>query len=126
MALQFVSRTHLFFSAGKDGQVKQWDADNFENVVTLKGHHGQVWTLAVSEDGKYVATAGHDRSIRLWQRTQEPLVLEDEREMEREAEAEQVDNSFQFYCSVFFSLTSLHLFLINLKSCSLRSSFFLQ
>jgi len=102
MALQFVSRTHLFFSAGKDGQVKQWDADNFENVVTLKGHHGQVWTLAVSEDGKYVATAGHDRSIRLWQRTQEPLVLEDEREMEREAEAEQVDNSFQFYCSVFF------------------------
>jgi len=112
MALQFVSRTHLFFSAGKDGQVKQWDADNFENVVTLKGHHGQVWTLAVSEDGKYVATAGHDRSIRLWQRTQEPLVLEDEREMEREAEAEQVGNSFQFYCSVFFLLRHCIFFLL--------------
>lgn len=90
MALQFVSKTHLFFSCAKDGKLKEWDADNFENIVTLSGHHGQVWTLAVSDDGKYVATAGHDRSIRLWERTQEPLVLEDERETEREAEADQV------------------------------------
>ena len=90
MGLQFISKTHLFFSCGKDGKVKQWDADNFENVITLTGHHGQVWTLAVSEDGKYVCTAGHDRSLRLWERTQEPLVLEDERETQREAEADQV------------------------------------
>lgn len=33
--------------------------------------------------GAWVATCGQDRSIRLWQRTQEPLVLEDEREEER-------------------------------------------
>ncbi|EFX65972.1 hypothetical protein DAPPUDRAFT_16635, partial [Daphnia pulex] len=70
-----VSKTHLFFSCGKDGKLKQWDADNFENITTLSGHHGQVWTLAVKKDGKYVSTAGHDRSIRLWERTQEPLVL---------------------------------------------------
>lgn len=89
LGLQFVSKTHLFFSCGKDGKLKQWDADNFENITTLSGHHGQVWTLAVSEDGKYVGTAGHDRSIRLWERTQEPLVLEDERETQREAEADQ-------------------------------------
>jgi len=74
--------------------VKQWDADNFENVVTLTGHHGEIWTLAISSDGKFVATAGHDRSIRLWQRTSEPLVLEDERETEREAEADLVNNCF--------------------------------
>jgi len=88
MGLHFVANTHLFFSCAKDGKVKQWDADNFENVVTLKGHHGEIWTLAVSGDGKYVASAGHDRSIRLWERTSEPLVLEDERETEREAEAD--------------------------------------
>ncbi|EFX77767.1 hypothetical protein DAPPUDRAFT_53813 [Daphnia pulex] len=84
-----VSKTHLFFSCGKDGKLKQWDADNFENITTLSGHHGQVWTLAVKKDGKYVSTAGHDRSIRLWERTQEPLVLEDDRETQREAEADQ-------------------------------------
>lgn len=80
--------------------MKQWDADNFENITTLSGHHGHVWTLAVSEDGKYVSTAGHDRSIRLWERTQEPLVLEDERETQREAEADQVCWLFSFYFSV--------------------------
>lgn len=100
LGLQFVSKTHLFFSCGKDGKLKQWDADNFENITTLSGHHGQVWTLAVSEDGKYVGTAGHDRSIRLWERTQEPLVLEDERETQREAEADQV-------CWLFFFVLPL-------------------
>lgn len=82
--------------------MKQWDADNFENIITLSGHHGHVWTLAVSEGGKYVCTAGHDRSIRLWERTKEPLVLEDEREMQREAEADQVGWSF----SIFHSLST--------------------
>ena len=81
--------------------MKQWDADNLENITTLSGHHGQVWTLAVSEDGKYVSTAGHDRSIRLWERTQEPLVLEDERETQREAEADQV--FLFFHLLLFFS-----------------------
>lgn len=74
------------------GKVKQWDADNFENVVTLTGHHGEIWALTVTGDGKFVVTAGHDRSIRLWERTSEPLVLEDERETEREAEADLVNN----------------------------------
>ena len=31
---------------------------------------------------------GHDKTLRLWEKTQEPLVLEDERETEREAEDE--------------------------------------
>ena len=94
MGLQFVSKTHLFFSCSKDGKLKQWDADHFENVVTLEGHHSQIWTLAVSADGRFVASSSHDRSIRLWERTQEPLVLEDERETEREADADKVVHDF--------------------------------
>lgn len=135
MGLQFVSKTHLFFSCAKDGKLKEWDADNFENVITLPGHHGSVWALAVSEDGKFVATAGHDRSIRLWERTSEPLVLEDERETEREAEADQVllqfrnksqgipvRNSFSYtfdgihsasFCQVLFATLHLEAFRIG-------------
>lgn len=101
MSVQFVSKTHLFFSCGKDGKVKQWDADNFENVITLAGHHGHVWSLAVSDDGKYVCSAGHDRSLRLWNRTQEPLVLEDERETQREAQADQVRAPFIVFTFVW-------------------------
>lgn len=114
--LQFVSKTHLFFSCARDGKVKQWDADNFENVITLTGHHGQVSSLAVSDDGKYVCSAGHDHSLRLWHRTQEPLILEDERETQREAEADQVN---VFFISPPEMITISWLAIRNL--CSIRA-----
>ena len=34
-------------------------------------------------------TSGHDKTLRLWEKTQEPLVLDDEREIEREKEEEE-------------------------------------
>uniref|UniRef100_A0A6I8RCF7 WD repeat-containing protein 3 n=3 Tax=Xenopus tropicalis TaxID=8364 RepID=A0A6I8RCF7_XENTR len=89
MFLQFVPKTHLFFSAGKDRKVKQWDADHFQQVQTLEGHHGEVWCLAVSPNGDHVVSSSHDKSLRLWERTREPLILEEEKEMQREAEYEE-------------------------------------
>ncbi|KAK3097407.1 hypothetical protein FSP39_009376 [Pinctada imbricata] len=95
MCLQFISKTHLFFTGGKDGKIKQWDADNFEHIITLevrylsfKGHHAEVWCLAVSSTGNFAVSGSHDKSLRLWEKTKEPLVLEEEREMEREKEDE--------------------------------------
>lgn len=85
-ALQFIPNTHMFFTVGKDGMLKQWDADNYQRILTLDGHHGEIWSLALSPNGKYVVTSGHDKTIRLWEKTQEPLVLDDERETEREKE----------------------------------------
>ena len=49
----------------------------------------KVWTLSISPNGKYVVTSGHDKTLRLWEKTQEPLVLDDEREIEREKEEEE-------------------------------------
>ena len=49
--LRFVPRTHHFFTCGKDGLVKQWDADSFQRIQTLQGHCGEVLALAVSPDG---------------------------------------------------------------------------
>lgn len=46
-----------------------------------QGHHGEVWALAVSPNGKSVVTSSHDHSLRLWEKTEELLVLEEEREM---------------------------------------------
>ncbi|CAN9498465.1 unnamed protein product [Ophioblennius macclurei] len=89
MFLQFVPKTHLFFTAGKDKKIKQWDADKFEHIQTLEGHHREVWCLAISPNGDHVASASHDKSLRLWERTREPIILEEEREMEREAEFEE-------------------------------------
>lgn len=89
MFLQFVPKTHLFFTAGKDKKIKQWDADKFELIQTLEGHHREVWCLAVSPSGDHLVSSSHDKSLRLWERTREPIILEEEREMEREAEFEE-------------------------------------
>ncbi|XP_075837910.1 WD repeat-containing protein 3 [Microtus pennsylvanicus] len=89
MHLRFVPKSHLFFTAGKDRKIKQWDADKFEHIQTLEGHHQEIWCLAVSPSGDYVVSASHDKSLRLWERTREPLILEEEREMQREAEYEE-------------------------------------
>jgi len=83
-AVQFVAKTHYFFSASKDKTIKYWDADKFQNIMTLQGHQAEVWTMCVSVGGEYIATSSHDKSIRLWQRTEELLVLDEEREQERE------------------------------------------
>lgn len=82
--LSFVPNTHYIFTCGKDGKVKQWDADIFQKIVTLQGHAGEAWSCATSPNGVYVISCGSDRVVRLYERTSEPLVLQDEEEEERE------------------------------------------
>jgi U3 small nucleolar RNA-associated protein 12 len=37
--------------------------------------------MAVSPSGNFVLTGSHDRSLRIWEKTSEPLNLEEEKEM---------------------------------------------
>jgi U3 small nucleolar RNA-associated protein 12 len=76
MDVKFVPRTHYMFSVGKDRTVKYWDADKFELLLTLEGHHAEVWCLANSSRGNFIVTGSHDRSIRRWDRTEEQLFIE--------------------------------------------------
>lgn len=76
---------HHFFSCGKDRAVKYWDADKFEQIQRLDGHFGEIWALAVSHGGTFLVTASHDKSIRVWDETDEQIFLEEEREREIEA-----------------------------------------
>lgn len=97
MGITFIPKTHLFFTCGKDGAVKQWDADTFNHITSLKpAHHGEVWSIASSQSGMSLVTSSHDKSLRVWEKCDEVLVLEEEREMERERqmdkELEQEDN----------------------------------
>ncbi|ESN98784.1 hypothetical protein HELRODRAFT_66838 [Helobdella robusta] len=87
--LQFVPKTHLFFTCSVDMKVKKWDADSFQLVMTLEGHQAAVHHLSISPNGKYVVSASADMSIRLWHKTEEILILDEEKEMVREKEEEE-------------------------------------
>ncbi|PWN91120.1 WD40 repeat-like protein [Acaromyces ingoldii] len=77
-------KSHRFWTCARDGRLRYWDGDRFELVQTMEGHHGEVWALATGHKGQLVASAGNDRSIRVWEKTEEPLFLEEERERELE------------------------------------------
>lgn len=75
---------HIFFSTSKDHLLKSWDGDKFEHIQKLRGHHGEIWAMTVSRTGDFLVTASHDKSIRVWMQTDEPLFLEEEREKDLE------------------------------------------
>lgn len=87
MAVAFQRDTHYFFSGGKDGRIKYWDADSSELILVLEGHHGPVWSLAVSSQAvePFVVSGGADRTWRVWERTEALVFAEEERELRLEA-----------------------------------------
>ncbi|CEG77505.1 hypothetical protein RMATCC62417_12245 [Rhizopus microsporus] len=84
MSVQFVWGTHYVFTMSKDKTVKYWDGDKFENIMKLEGHHGELWALVVTKHDVLAVTGSHDKSIRIWEKTDEQLLLEEERERELE------------------------------------------
>ncbi|KAI5307394.1 hypothetical protein KEM56_002401 [Ascosphaera pollenicola] len=89
MAVKFIPNNnegngHNFFSIGKDNLIKYWDGDKFDLIQKLDGHHGEVWALAVSHSGEFMVSASHDKSIKVWQQTDEQIFLEEEQEKEFE------------------------------------------
>ncbi|EDV20491.1 uncharacterized protein TRIADDRAFT_31835 [Trichoplax adhaerens] len=80
----FIPRTHLFFTASKDQTIKYWDGDKFEYITAMKGHHGEIWSIAVSPNGNFLVSSSHDRSLRMWERSDQLVFVEEERELERE------------------------------------------
>ncbi|KAH0518405.1 WD repeat-containing protein 3 [Microtus ochrogaster] len=50
MHLRFVPKSHLFFTAGKDRKIKQWDADKFEHIQTLEQREAEYEESVAKED----------------------------------------------------------------------------
>jgi superkiller protein 8 len=59
-------------SAGFGGEVKvwSWDAKNERYIpagaVVQDGKAGEVWAVAVSPDGRYLAASAYDGRVRVW------------------------------------------------------------
>jgi WD40 repeat protein len=57
----------LLASAGRDQTIRVWDTDRRQQVGSLRGHNGEVWSVCWNPDGRRLASAGADATVRLWE-----------------------------------------------------------
>lgn len=61
-----VRRSGLYFAtAGYDGLVKVWSADDWQLVKTLSGDNGKVMSVDISPDGQYMASGEWGRTVKV-------------------------------------------------------------
>ncbi len=53
-------------SAGWDETAKIWDTETGENLLTLTGHKGSVAAVEFSPNGRHLATASRDGTVKFW------------------------------------------------------------
>jgi WD40 repeat protein len=65
----FSSDGQRLATGGEETTVKIWDVQTGRELHTLRGHSGEVYTLAFSPDAesRWVASAGEDSSIKIWE-----------------------------------------------------------
>lgn len=85
-------RRAMFASAGSDGLVKVWDANQGETACTLDNHEDRVWALAVDSQTNTIVSGSSDSTIVFWfDRTEATRIAETEaaaRLVEQEQEFE--------------------------------------
>lgn len=66
----------FFVSSGFDKSLKVFSADDWVLCKTLTGHSSNVLSTDVTADGRWIASSGHDRTVKLWTREGDVTISE--------------------------------------------------
>ncbi len=56
----------MLVSGSWDGTLKIWDLKTYQEIRTLSGHKGYIYSVAVSADAKHIISGGADDIVKLW------------------------------------------------------------
>ncbi|KAJ5238928.1 WD repeat protein [Penicillium chermesinum] len=65
----------LVTGSANDTWARVYDLDTQEELEVQKGHHGPIWSVSFSPDGKLYGTGSEDGTIKLWKACREPYGL---------------------------------------------------
>ncbi|CAJ0759631.1 5909_t:CDS:10 [Entrophospora sp. SA101] len=64
--VKFHPNSKYIFTGSNDKSIRMWDVSSGSCFRIFSGHTGGVMCLAVSDDGRLLASSGNDKSIMLW------------------------------------------------------------
>eukprot|EP00163_Fabomonas_tropica_P027431 TRINITY_DN5283_c0_g2_i1.p1 TRINITY_DN5283_c0_g2~~TRINITY_DN5283_c0_g2_i1.p1 ORF type:complete len:301 (+),score=47.72 TRINITY_DN5283_c0_g2_i1:342-1244(+) len=56
----------ILATASADGTVRLWNPENSKCIHTLEGHTDEVYAIAFSPDGRYLASGASDHCLQVW------------------------------------------------------------
>ncbi|KAJ9480895.1 hypothetical protein VN97_g12625, partial [Penicillium thymicola] len=65
----------LVTGSANDTWARVYDLNTDEELEVQKGHHGPIWSVSFSPDGKLYGTGSEDGTIKLWKACREPYGL---------------------------------------------------
>ncbi|KAJ5319146.1 uncharacterized protein N7506_011850 [Penicillium brevicompactum] len=65
----------LVTGSANDTWARVYDLNTNEELEVQKGHHGPIWSVSFSPDGKLYGTGSEDGTIKLWKACREPYGL---------------------------------------------------
>ncbi len=72
----FAAKADVIVSAGADKKVKIWNPADGSEIKSITAHDGAVNAIAVSPDGKTLATGGADKKVKIWNLEKGELIKE--------------------------------------------------